>query len=219
MTALDYYSSYIVYPLLKLQYSLISPVKSYFQKRQTVTELHEQIATLQQERDHLLSHNIELNSLIGFAQDTQEVIEFKSRYDFSQAILAQILVKNFSEQSHFFLIDRGLTSHIQKDMVVVYKDCIIGKVAEVYPYYSKVVLVSDKSCKIAAYCSQSKATGIYQGTNEGWHARLDHVSHLAAPEVGELVLSSGDGLIFPRGFGLGKIKQFCTNGLFHEISI
>jgi rod shape-determining protein MreC len=216
---LEHYSSYLVYPVLVTQHKIVTPLKDYFAHRKTITELQEQLAQAQAERDTVLAQNIELQGMISFAQDTQELVEFKQRYNFSQALLAQVLVKNFSEQSHFFLIDKGSAAGAQKDMVVIYKDCLIGRVSEVYPYYSKVVLVSDQTCKVAAYCAQSKATGIYQGTNAEWAANLNHVSHLSSLEIGELILSSGDGLIFPRGFGLGKVKAYHTEGLFHSVSI
>jgi len=197
----------------------VSPLKDYFANRKTISLLQEQLVQAQAERDNVLAQNIELHGMISFAQDTHELVQFKQRYNFSQALLAQVLVKNFSEQSHFFLIDKGSAAGAQKDMVVIYKDCLIGRVCEVYPYYSKVVLVSDQSCKVAAYCAHSKATGIFQGSNAEWAACLNHVSHLSSLEIGELIVSSGDGLIFPRGFGLGKIKSYQTEGLFHSVSI
>jgi rod shape-determining protein MreC len=217
--ALEESFSYVAYPMLVLQHHLVTPLKSYFEKKKNIADLESHLAALQEERDVILAQNIELQGIISFAQDTREVIEFKKRYDVGDAVLAQVLVKNFSEQSHFFLLDKGRKAGIQKDMVVIYKDCLIGRITEVYPLYSKAVLISDQSCRIAAYCTQSKATGIYQGNNQDWGASLNHISHLCHLELGELVVSSGDGLIFPRGFGIGKITTFTTQGLFHEVAI
>ena len=218
-SAFERYSSYVAYPALVLQHYIATPIKSYFEKRATAAELEQQLALMQQERDDAIAKNIELNGMISFAQDTQEIVDFKKQYDFSQALLAQVLVKNFSEQSHFFLLDKGSNAGVQKDMVLIYKDCLVGKVIEVYPHYSKALLISDQSCKVAAYCAQSKATGIYQGSNEEWGAVLNHVSHLSHLDAGEMILSSGDGLIFPRGFGLGKIKSFQPDGLFYAVVV
>jgi rod shape-determining protein MreC len=217
--ALEETFSYVVYPLLVVQQQIVGPIKIYCQRKKTIAELQERLAALQAERDIILAQNIELNGMISFAQDTQELVEFKNRYDLVQATLAQVLVKNFSDQSHFFLLDKGHNAGIKKDMVVIYKDCLIGRIMEVYPLYSKAVLVSDQSCQIAAYCTQSKATGIYQGSNQEWGAALNHVSHLSHLEIGELVVSSGDGLIFPRGFGIGKVSSFTTQGLFHQVAV
>lgn len=216
---LERYGSSIVYPMLVVQHKLITPFKAYFQNRKSVSELEERLLALQEQHDTIVAQNIELQSMISYAQDIQELIEFKKQYDFSQAVLGQVLVKNFCEQAHFFLIDKGANAGVAKDMVAVYKDCLIGRVTEVYPRYSKLTLISDQSCKVAAYCAQSKATGIYQGDNQEWNSHLNHVSHLAQLEPGEMILSSGDGMIFPRGFGIGKVKAFQNEGLFHQVTV
>lgn len=215
----EYYSSSLIYPFLVAQRSVAEPVKNYFKSRKSLQELEQALVRAQQECDSAVAKAIELTSLISFAQDTHEIIEFKKRYDFSNALLAHVLLKNFTSQCHFFLLDKGTKAGVEKDMVAVYKDCIVGRVIEVYPYYSKLLLVTDCSCKVAAYCAQSKATGIYQGTNQEWAAYMDHVSHLCQLETNELVVSSGDGLVFPRGFGLGKVQSFITEGLFHHVCI
>lgn len=216
---IERYGSSLAYPMLVVQHKVVTPFKSYFQNRKTVAELEQQVASLQEQHDIVLAQNIELQGMISYAQDTQELVEFKKQYDFAQALLGQVLVKNFSEQAHFFLIDKGSNAGVAKDMVAVYKDCLIGRVTEVYPRYSKITLISDQSCKVAAYCAQSKATGIYQGDNQEWNSHLNHVSHLAQLEPGELILSSGDGMIFPRGFGIGKVKAFQNEGLFHQVTV
>lgn len=216
---LEEYASYIAYPILSVQHCVVQPFKTYFEQRKTTAALQEELAKAQQERDKLLAQNIELSALIDYAQETQELLDFKKRYDFTHCTLAQVLAKNFSEQSHFFLVDKGSHAGIKPEMVALYNDCLIGKVVEVYPYYSKVLLITDQQCKVAVYCAQSKATGIYQGSNQEWCSQLNHVSHLSQLEEGELVISSGDGLIFPRGFGVGKIKSFTTDGLFHHVAL
>jgi cell shape-determining protein MreC len=125
---LEHYSSYLVYPALVVQNRIATPIKEYFSKKKSIAELQEQLAKVQSERDTILAQNIELQGIISFAQETKELIEFKQRYNFTQALLVQVLVKNFSEQSHFFLIDKGSNSGAQKDMVVIYKDCLIGRI-------------------------------------------------------------------------------------------
>lgn len=38
-------------------------------------------------------------------------------------------------------------------------------------------------------------------------------------QEGDLVLSSGEGLIFPRGFALGNVKHYQVNGLLHDVIV
>lgn len=216
---LDTISSYVMYPVLVVQKSVVNPIKSYFQKRKTLQECYALITQLQSERNELMAQNVQLNAMISFEHDIQELVAFKKQYQDAQGIVAQVLVKHFSEQSHYFLIDKGAHAGIQLDMVAVYKNCLLGKVVEVFPQYSKVLLITDKLCKVAAYCPHTQATGIHEGNNQEQFTGVKYVSHLAQVEQDDLVLSSGDGLIFPRGFALGKVKTCNPEGLFYDVSV
>ena len=160
-----------------------------------------------------------LHALLHYDHDIKELADFKKRYEESHGHIAQILMKHFSDQSHFFLIDIGTRQGIKPDMVAVYKNCLIGKVAEVYPFYSKVVLITDKTCKVAAYCAQTHASGIHEGSNQSEQTMLNHVSHLSVMKEGDLILSSGEGLIFPQGFALGNVMSCKPNGLLYTVHV
>lgn len=216
---LDTISSYVMYPVLVVQNSIVSPIKFYFQKRQTLQECYALITRLQTERNDLLAQNVQLNAMISYESEIEELVAFKKQYQDAQGVVAQVLVKNFSEQSHYFLIDKGADALIKPDMVAVYKNCLIGKVVEVFPQYSKLILITDKQCKVAAYCPHTQATGIYEGNNQEQISGMKYVSHLAQVEPEDLVLSSGDGLVFPKGFALGKIKTCNPEGLFYDVSV
>lgn len=217
--SLEHYSANLIYPLLVLQNQVVTPVKNYFAKRVDYKNLQSLLNKVQQEHDQVLTENIELRGMIDHLQEVKELVDFKKRYNYENGLLAQVLVRNCSEQSQFYLVDRGSNDGVAVDMVALYKDCILGKVIEVYPRYSKILLITDCTCKVAAVCAQSKALGIYQGLNEEWQSKLEHVSHLSSIERDDLILSTGEGLVFPRGFALGKIKKWSRDGLFYEVSV
>lgn len=212
-------ASYFVYPVLWMQHVLVSPVKNYFKTRKTIQELTQHLQIVQQERDRALFENVELHALCDYQADTAELIDFKKRYQLDGAITSQIIAKQFSDHGHYFLVDAGQNKGIVKDMVALYNNCIIGRVLHVYPWYSKIVLVSDKSCKIAATTARTKAHGIYEGTNQSGAGKLSHVSHLSKVSVDDVVISSGEGLVFPRGFTVGKISSSKPHGLFHDVIV
>ena len=132
--------------------------------------------------------------------------------------LTNIIFKQFSDE-HFFLIDLGKHKDIVVNMAVVYKNCLVGKVVEVYPFYSKVLLITDPMCKVASYCSKTGAAGIYQGTRKLDFGSLTHVDHLAKLKVDDQLFSSGEGLIFPRGFCIGEIDTFRDTGVHYEVTV
>ncbi|MDP3889259.1 MAG: rod shape-determining protein MreC [bacterium] len=215
----EHISSYLVYPVLRVQHTLVDSVKTWANQRQKLASLEDTLRALQAERDMLLAQTVSLRSMIDYAHDTKELVECKKGYEDGPAKIAQILVRTFSENEHTFLVDAGSRDGIELDMVAVYKNCLVGRVECVYPWYSKVRLITDKSCKVSAYCAGTDSSGIHEGTNEYEHTVLCFVSHLSNVTNGDLVLSSGEGPIFPRGFGLGHIENSYQEGLYYTIIV
>ena len=214
---MEHISSYIAYPSLMVHCYAIDPVKTWFFQRKTMKKLTRELEKICEKRDTLLAENIALRASSDYAQDIAELITFKQQYEVSYAQVAQILVRHLSDQAHFFLIDTGATHDIQIDMVVIYKNCLVGKIIEVYPWYSKVQLITDARCKIAGYCADTNVQGIYEGINNEYKTTLRYVSHLNHVKQGDMIMSSGEGLIFPRGFALGRVTDISTDGLYHTI--
>ena len=210
---------YISYPFLLCQKYISQPIKQWRLRGQTHAELYALSERLLQERNELLKKTIEYKSARNYVADSAECLEFKKRYASENAFVAQVLLKNLSDQGHYLYLDAGENRAIQKDMVVVYDNSLVGRVSEVYPHYSKVLLVTDKECHVAASCSETGARGIHSGLNSTTETVLEFVSHLDVLHEGDLLLSHGEGLIFPRGFALGKVKSYELQGVQYRVTI
>jgi rod shape-determining protein MreC len=208
-----------LYPLLKIQAVVVYPFHSVKKYCTDYNALCRSFDIVSQQKEALLARTIELQSSLRFIQETKELVDFQRRYKDFDSTLAQVMVKNLSEHTQFFLVDKGSAHGVAVDMVAAYKNCLVGRVSEVFPYYSKVVLITDRSCKVASCCASTKINGILQGANESSTLMLTHVSHLDTLQKQDLVLSSGQGLIFPKGFGLGRIEFFALDGLQYTIHV
>ncbi len=171
------------------------------------------------ERDELYEKNIALQSSCAYANEIQEVLDFKNRYEGYQVAIAHILTRHISRDGHYLLVDAGENKHIKVGMPVVYKNILLGRVAEVWPQYSKVILTTDRACKVAAVCVETNVHGIHEGMNTTQETSLAHVSHLLQLKDNDLIISSGEGLIFPRGFALGTIEHFELAGLHYKVTV
>jgi rod shape-determining protein MreC len=168
----------------------------------------------------LLSENIALQGQLTRAEAFDELHDFAKRYDTQYMVAAEVLLHNMTAKEQYILVEGGQNRGIVSDMVAVYKNCILGRVTHVFPYISKVILITDNRCKIAAACAETGATGICQGanTNNG-EIELTYVSHLDTVAPGDQVLSRGKELVFPAGFGLGAVKEASCQGLFYHITL
>lgn len=211
--------SLAVYPFLLSQQYLISPIKTFFSQKKTQKELEKQLVGLQKKIEDLMAENIALTAISAHYDQIKEIIDFKKRYQFTKFMLSKVIFRHLTPLSHFIFINKGSHHGVEVDMVAVYKNCIIGKVIEAYPYFSKIILVTDKSCKVAVYCGKTRANGIHVGKNSIDATYLSHVSHLVDIQTDDFVVSSGDGLIFPKGFALGKVIAAHKGDLYYDVKV
>lgn len=211
-------SSYVLYPILKIQKTFTDPVSAYFSKKSDVTILYQEIVTLKTVNEDLQAKIIELESISDLEQRSQEVRDFAEQYNFSDQKLVQILLRSFDDAGHFYWIDAGLNKGISCNMIAIYKNNIIGRVIHVDALYSKVAVVTDKRCKIAVSCANTKVIGIFQGNNN-FEPTLEFVPHYETLQADDLVLSSGQGLMYPQGFAVGKIKHFQVQDVAYKIQV
>lgn len=213
-SSIEQFSSLIIYPSLIMQKKIVEPVKAWFKDiNPDVKELRAQLDEFKQKNEKLRAKIIKFTSLKHYAQSVKPLTDFLKRYKTENAILGQVILKNLDDQNHFILLDVGSTKGVKPDMSVIYQNCLVGRVTEVYPFYSKALLITDKQCKIAAYCASNKVQGIHVGQNDSRETKLDFVNHLETVNPNDLIIASGEGTVFPRGFGIGTVKDIKKDDL------
>jgi rod shape-determining protein MreC len=211
-------TSYILYPIMKLQKFFTDPVYAYLSKKVDVAALHKDLSVLQEHNENLQLKVIALESTIDFENRSQEVRDYQQKYDFSQQKIVQVLMRSFDDAGHFYWVDAGANQGITINMIAIYKNNIIGRVIYVDPLYSKVALITDKRCKIAVNCVRTKTVGIYEGNNSA-DPTLEFVPHYEKLEVDDLLISTGQGLVYPQGFAVGVIKSFEVQDVAYKIVV
>ena len=189
-------ASLVAYPFLKLQKAIVSPIKKWTYSTRVKNHLLLEYEQLVQQRDELLSQVIALKGLSHDQKQSQALRLYSKRFD-TPTVVAPVLLTG----SQFLLLDAGTLAGIVPGMIAVHANCLVGKVTESYPLYSKVTLLTDPSCKVAIYCPSTGAEGVYH------KQALEYVDHRDTVNQGDLVLSSGKGGVFPRGFCIGTIEQ------------
>src|SRR3990167_5626184 len=218
--------SYACYPFLKIHATLTHSLNAQAQDRKSVQELKLNLDVLQLEHDLLKGRLAQLEAQQIFLDQTKELVDFARRYLVEQKYLAKVLLCACSAQEDIIFIDGGSNFGLVKDDIVVYQQALIGRVIEVYPWYSKVALVTDQRCKIAVQLSalpenlsnEQAACGVCCGKNNK-QLQLSFVPHFKPVVVGQVVISSGQGLVYPQGFELGVVQDVVTDLVSHKIQV
>lgn len=152
--------------------------------------LKDSILTFQQ----LLFENEELRKLnnvtlpkVTKIATTRIVSQFESGYFNTAVILA------------------GKNQHIKTGQVVVNGDGVIGRIVNVGKEISRVLLLTDTSSKIPVFFPRTKEHGVVVGNNNNLLAQ--YLSKSTKIAIGDLVLTSGDGMLFPYGLPIGVVSN------------
>ena len=214
-------TSIISYPFIYIASSISQSITNITTHKEDYATLDAKYKKLYTSYMEMLDELIKAKAGLKVAKDLQPLIDFQVRYSRENAITAKVLIRNLSASEQYFIVNQGSTTGVCKDMIALFQNHLIGRVYEVYPWYSKVMLITDQRSKVSVHTGQTNAQGILQGFNNNNRCNLSYVSHLSTINDNDLVISSGQGLIFPEGFCLGKIVLHALQekALYHYIEI
>jgi len=115
-------------------------------------------------------------------------------------------------------VDRGSTSGVQKGMAVIEPDGIVGKVVDVYPMASFVLLITDQTFAAGVMSNKNRVRGTLKGQGNST-VIVDYVQNEEKLDQGEWFYTSGDDRIFPKGLPVGEATVVRSGKTHKEIYV
>jgi rod shape-determining protein MreC len=166
------------------------------------------------ENEQLKAQFAQLNQKLLEAEDKAKVAEqldtlvkWRSGLGYP-AIEAQVISRDAIQWFSTVVIDQGLASGVQKDMPVVTPDGLVGRVIFVGPVSARVLLLTDERFGAGAIIGQlvnSRLVGVVRGKNN-YLCVMNFVAATEKAAAGEMVITSGQDGLFPRGIPIGRVR-------------
>jgi rod shape-determining protein MreC len=118
-------------------------------------------------------------------------------------------------------INRGRGDHVVRLTAVISPDGLVGRVVDVRPGASIVQVLTDPASSLSAHVVRTRTAGLVEGEPSG-SLRLKFMARDGAGiQVGDLVVTSGLGGLFPRGIPIGRVRAIDDRGsaLFHYATL
>jgi rod shape-determining protein MreC len=133
---------------------------------------------------------------------------------------AQLVAFDPSGWFQTILIDKGRSDGVVQDMAVVSAEGLVGRVIGVSSHHAKVLLILDGNSAVDAYIQRSRARGVLVGLGREL-CLLKYVQRNEDVQVGDKVISSGMGGVFPRGLLVGTVQEVVrgSSGLFQRVEV
>jgi len=132
-------------------------------------------------------------------------------------VVARVIGKDATNWFRTLLIDRGSTDGLERSIPVLNPQGLVGRVVEVAPIVARIQLITDPMSSVGALIQRTRITGIAAGDG-GANLRLRYLPLMTDVAVGDRVITSGMGGVFPKGIPLGTVVavERRSGALFQE---
>ena len=161
------------------------------------------------------SYTIQKNvntSLENEIQELKSALELKKTLTEYDTVVATVLSRNKSYWFNTITIDKGSIDGIKKDMIVITKNGLVGKIYKTSENSSEVKLITSDDVNYKVSVSLTTSTGDTFAILNGYdHDRglltVTGVDKTHTIEIGDRVVTSGLGGKEPRGIYIGEVKD------------
>lgn len=135
-------------------------------------------------------------------------------------MIATVIGRDPTQWSKVLFIDKGTDQGVQDNLAVMTNAGVIGHIIQSTGRTSKVLLITDSRSAVDSLFQDSRVTGVVVGTGTNT-VKMKYVPMNAEVKVGDPILSSGLGGIFPKGLRIGRVGDIIKmkQGLFQDITV
>jgi len=162
-------------------------------------------ARLKKEINALRMENYRYRELYATHQRLQQLLQFEKKIDWPVSA-AQVIGRDPTGWFESVIVDKGADAGLKVNMPVVNANGVVGRLVSVSKNYAKVLLVIDQNSAVDCIIQRSRDRGIVKGLSSKV-CKLDYVLKTSDAVVGDMVVTSGLGRVFPKGIPVGEVIE------------
>lgn len=200
----------MVMPAKSAIYGVTSKTKSNVGNVFYVNNLVKQKRILEQEIYKLQVENLKLKGIDKENKRLKEILELKQRGEMD-FIVAKVSFRDPQNIYSTLYIDKGEKDGIKKDMVILNKNMLLGRITEVKYDTSKVELITKKGSNTSVITEDGNNLAVLRG--EGNNVlTLEYLVAEVKVKKGDILVTSGMSDIYPRNIMVGRINDAKDEG-------
>jgi len=196
--------SMVVYPVRVV---VDLPFSTWARLSDTFAEREAMIAENRQFRRDRLETEARLQRLAALDAENarlRELLDSTARIG-NRALVAEILAVDLDPYRQRFDLNRGLVDGVYVGQALIDAQGVVGQVVRVGPLTSEAVLITDADHAVPVSVNRNGVRTIAVGTGDSSRLRLPYLTNNADVMVGDLLISSGLGGVFPAGYPVGRV--------------
>ena len=160
------------------------------------------------EIDRLQAAIVQMRELEVENRDLRELLGLRERAPLGSLLSVNVIARDPFGSVQAVTIDRGSDDSMRINQPVITWKGLVGRVVEVHPSSSKVLLITDVNSAVSVRIQDpaSRATGVIRGIGDG-RLLLQYVPRTDLLRTEDVAITSGIGGIFPSGVLVGRVLQ------------
>ena len=178
-------------------------------------KLQEEIEKL---REESLLLDVKLQGFAALEQENarlRELLELYPRFQV-RTEAAELVTMEINSQQHRFVINKGGDNKVFLQQPIVDARGIVGQIIQTTPLSSTVLLITDPEHALPVEINRSGVRAIATGYGNISYLSIEHLPGDTDIVMGDLVVSSGMGQRYPKGYTVGTVvavEQMSGEGL------
>ena len=209
----------IIAPFQKLIKYTLSSTEEFWLNYFHLVDVRHENRQLKSEILALRMASSRYRELLATQQRIEELLQFKQTIS-RPVLAAQVIGLDPTGWFKSIIIDKGKGAGLKLDMPVVNAFGVVGRVVSVSPNYAKVLLIIDQNSAVDCLVQRSRDRGMLKGLMSEI-SKLDYVAKSDDVAVGDIIVTSGLGGVFPKGLSVGRVLTVkeMPGELFKDIEI
>jgi rod shape-determining protein MreC len=177
-------------------YYVLRDIPDFKELRTENKILRENIENLEREllkAQEFRLENERLRALLGFREPSK-----------SNFLPAMVIAKDPSDLKDTIIIDKGKKHSVQKDMVVISGNSLVGRVREPGWGIARVLLITDRDSVVSGIVQRTRDEGAVVG-NGSSTLIMKYLELDSGVVKGDKIITSGFGSIFEKGLMIGEV--------------
>lgn len=136
----------------------------------------------------------------------RELLESTARLT-DRVLVAEILSVDLNPYRQRFNLNRGAADGAYVGQALLDAQGVVGQLVKVNPMTAEAVLITDADHAVPVSINRNGLRTIAIGAGDSGRLRLPYLTNSADVRVGDLLLSSGLGGVFPAGYPVGRVVE------------
>jgi rod shape-determining protein MreC len=198
--------STVLYPL---QYTIDLPIRLFFWADEVLTTHQTLLEKNRQYEARHLENRVQLQKLDIIERENERLRKLLSAKPKTteRLLIAEIINVDVDPYRHLVVINKGSQHDVYPGQPIIDARGIMGQIVDVSLVTSTAMLITDVSHAIPVRVNRTGLRAIANGTGTLDRLKIPHLPHNVDIEVGDLLVSSGLGGVFPANYPVAVISK------------